>query len=245
MESVLDQVESGVALAIDRLNFDQIARIYQEQGEFLTIDQFFPSSVIDQFMVDVDHVRPHLNRNYIPTHKKGGSVSYYLLSQSAQSILSFYRSPIFMQWLSRLVNAPLMLCPDDDPHACALYLYTEPGDHIGFHYDTSYYKGARYTVLLGLRDRSTSRLVCQLHTKDPGRESKELSLTTDPGTLIVFNGDKLYHCVTPLGEGEERIVLTLQFVTDPSMTPFKRWFSNMKDAVGYFGLPALFRRPTR
>lgn len=243
MESVLEQVESDVNLAIDRLNFDQITQNYQEQGEFLTIDQFFPSSVIDQFMADVDHVRPHLNRNYIPSHKKGGSISYYTLNQSAQTILSFYRSPIFLQWLSRLVNAPLMLCPEEDPHACALYLYTEPGDHIGFHYDTAYYKGARYTVLLGLRDRSTSRLVCRLHTKDPGHESKELSLTTDPGTLIVFNGDKLYHCVTPLGEGEERIVLTLQFVTDPYMTPFKRWFSNMKDAVGYFGLPALFRRP--
>jgi len=62
---------------------------------------------------------------------------------------------------------------------------------------------------------------------------------------LFCNGDKLYHAVTPLAEGEERIVLTLQYVTDPGMSLAHRWFSNMKDAVGYFGWSALFRRPTR
>ena len=36
-----------------------------------------------------------------------------------------------------------------------LYYYTEAGDHIGYHYDTSYYKGSRYTILMGLVDKST------------------------------------------------------------------------------------------
>lgn len=138
-----------------------------------------------------------------------------------------------------------MLCPEEDPHSCALYFYTEAGDHIGYHYDTSYYKGDRFTVLLGLQDQSSSRLVCRLHTKEQGREVKELSLLTDPGTFIFFNGDKLHHAVTPLGAGEERIVLTLQYITNPSMGLAQRWFSNMKDAVGYFGWSAMFRKPHR
>ena len=58
----------------------------------------------------------------------------------------------------------------------------------------------------------------------------------------IFNGDKLHHTVTPLGEGEERIVLTLEYVTDPTMSSAKRWYSNLKDAFGYFGLSALFRQ---
>ncbi|HBP89993.1 MAG TPA: 2OG-Fe(II) oxygenase, partial [Nitrospiraceae bacterium] len=103
----------------------------------------------------------------------------------------------------------------------------------------------RFTVLLGLQDQSSSRLVCRLHTKEPGREVKELSLMTNPGTYIFFNGDKLHHAVTPLGAGEERIVLTLQYVTNPSMGLAQRWFSNMKDAVGYFGWSAMFRKPHR
>ena len=220
-----------------------VASRFWEQGEFVTLSHFVSQDGIKPFMEEVERVRPRLHRNYIPTHKKGGSVSYYLLRQAAPSILSFYQSPAFIEWLSGIARVPLQRCPDDDPHACALYFYTEPGDHIGWHYDTSYYNGSRYTVLLGLVDRSSSRLACRLHTKDPGREVQELSLSTDPGLLIFFNGDKLHHAVTPLGEGEERVVLTLEYLTDPMISRSKLWFSNLKDAFGYFGLPALFRRP--
>ena len=204
-----------------------------------------PQSLIEELMREVDGVRPKINRNFIPRHKKGGSVSYYLLQESAPAMLALYRHQGWLNLLSQLAGVPLLLCPDDDPHACALYFYTEPGDHIGYHYDTSYYKGARYTVLIGLRDQSSSQLLCRLHTKEPDHAVKELSLATEPGTFIFFNGDKLHHAVTPLAEGEERIVLTLQYVTDPAMSFTHRWFSNMKDAVGYFGWSALFRRPTR
>ena len=144
--------------------------------------------------------------------------------------------------MRRLTGAPVQLCPDADPHACALYYYTEPGDHIGFHYDTSYYKGTRYTVLLGLIERSSSRLVCQLHKDDPARAMRELALMTEPGTLVLFNGDKLWHKITPLGEREERVSLTLEYVTDSGMTPVKRFVSNMKDAVAYFGFRSVFGR---
>ena len=242
-EAVQDQVKFSLDDALARYPDELVAKSYWAQGEFFLIHQFLSQSIIDQFMIEVETVRPQLNRNYIPMHKKGGSVSYYLLRQSAPSILAFYRSSKFVKWLSRIAGVPLQLCPEDDPHACALYFYTEPGDHIGLHYDTSYYNGARYTVLLGLVDRSTSRLHCRLHTKEPEREVEELSLTADPGLLVFFNGDKLHHAVTPLGEGEERIVLTLEYVTDPTMSTSKRWFSNLKDAFSYFGLPALLRRP--
>ena len=235
----LDHVTQELEHAIARNPNEIVSKTYWEQGEFFSIEKFFPQEVIDQFMAEVEIVRPKLNRNYLPTHKKGGSVSHYLLRESAPSILAFYRSSAFIEWLSKIAGAPLLLCPDEDPHACALYFYTEAGDHIGWHYDTSYYKGARYTVLLGLVDRSTSRLECRLHTKEPNREVKELSLTTDPGLLIFFNGDKLHHAVTPSAEGEERIVLTLEYVTDPTMSLGNRWYSNLKDAFAYFGLPAL------
>ena len=219
-----------------------LAPTFLKQGEFVTLSHFVPQGVIEQFMEEVERVRPQLHRNYIPTHKKGGSVSYYLLRPAAPSILSLYQSPAFIEWLSRIAGMPLQRCPDDDPHACALYFYTKAGDHIGWHYDTSYYNGARYTVLLGLLDRSVSRLACRLHTKESGREVQELNLSTDPGSLIFFNGDKLQHTVTPLGEGEERIVVTLEYVTDPTISRPKRRFSNLKDAFAYFGFPVLFRQ---
>lgn len=243
--SSIHSVEQQVTDLVTDINIEEWSRQYWEQGEFLALERLLPPSLIGEFMQEVDGVCSKINRNFIPKHKKGGSVSYYLLQESAPAIMAFYQSPQWLQVLSKIAGVPLLLCPDEDPHACALYFYTEPGDHIGYHYDTSYYKGARYTVLIGLRDRSTSQLLCRLHTKESDRDVQELALATEPGTFIYFNGDKLHHAVSPLGEGEERIVLTLQYVTDPSMSFTHRWFSNMKDAVGYFGWSALFRRPTR
>jgi alkylated DNA repair dioxygenase AlkB len=147
-----------------------------------------------------------------------------------------------LTFLSQLVDEPLMLCPEDDPHSCALYYYRERGDHIGFHHDTSYYKGKRNTVLIGLVDRSEHfRLVARVRKHEEAEEIRETRIPMDPGTVVLFNGDKLWHAVTPLGEGEERIILTLQYVTNQEMRPFKKMFPNRKDAFAYFGPAALSR----
>jgi hypothetical protein len=61
--------------------------------------------------------------------------------------------------------------------------------------------------------------------------------------MVIFNGDKLWHAVSPLGEKEERIVLTMEYVTNPEMGSFKRLYSNLKDSFAYFGLRAVFKRP--
>lgn len=236
------RVEEAVGEALSGLDADASARRYREQNEFFHAARFLDAPTVDALLEDVEQVRGTLNRNYIPGHKQGGSVSSYTLLQHAPSIVALYRSPALIEFLSSLAGVRLLLCPEEDPHACALYFYTEPGDHIGFHYDTSYYRGARYTVLIGLVERSSSRLVCQLYKDDPARETQEVSIATDPGSLIFFNGDKLYHAVTPLRAGEERIVLTLQYVTDPEMGRFKRLFSDLKDAFAYFGVGTLLRR---
>lgn len=240
-------VERHVQRAIEALDVDLLHGSYRDQNEFVSLEQFLPLPMVDQFLSEVDRLRAGVNRNYVPRHKKGGSVSFYTVLHKAPAILAFYRSPVLLTFLSRLVDAPLMLCPEDDPHSCALYFYTEPGDHIGFHYDTSYYKGARYTILVGLVERSEHcRLVARLCKDSPNREIRETRIPMPPGAMVVFNGDKLWHAVTPLGKDEERIILTLQYVTNQKMGPFKRAFSNLKDAFAYFGPAVLVRRkPSR
>jgi hypothetical protein len=236
-------IEQEVVRAIDGLDLIETRRCYREQNEFVLLDRFLPQPLVDQLLREVDLLTPGVNRNYVPGHKKGGSVSFYALLNQAPAILSLYRSPALLTFLSRLVDATLMLCPEDDPHSCALYYYTEPGDHIGFHYDTSYYKGKRYTVLIGLVERSEHcRLVARVRKRGKAEEIRETRIAMDPGTVVLFNGDKLWHAVTPLGEGEERIILTLQYVTNQQMGPVKKLFSNVKDAFAYFGPAALLRR---
>ncbi|BFU95274.1 MAG: putative 2-oxoglutarate-Fe(II) oxygenase superfamily [Nitrospira sp.] len=244
MTPTLSAIGEAVDQAVARLDFERLHREYWEQDEFLVIPQFLDRALVEEWLVpQAQGVKGDLNRNYIPGHKKGGSVSYYTVIEKAPRFLDLYRSPAFIDFLRRLSHAKLMLCPDNDPHSCALYYYTEPGDHIGFHYDTSYYKGSRYTILMGLVDRSAQcKLVCELFKDDPAKQAKRLELITAPGDMVIFNGDKLWHAVTPLGAGEERIALTMEYVTNPDMGAFKRLYSNLKDSFAYFGLRAVFKR---
>ena len=245
MSETTTSVAETVAQALAGMDAAEVRRRYWEQNEFVYLERWLPAPLVERMLAEVDRVRPAINRNYSPRHKKGGSVSFYRLLEQAPTIVALYRSPALIEFLAGLTGRPLQPCPPGDPHSCALYFYTEPGDHIGFHFDTSYYRGARYTVLLGLIERSSSRLVCQPFKKDPTHAPVEVRLATHPGTFILFNGDTLWHSITPLGEGEERVSLTLEYVTDPSMHPVKRLFSNLKDAVGYFGFRAVFGRPAR
>ena len=244
MSNLVNSVEAAVDQAVARLDFPHLYQEYWDQNEFLVIKQFLPRDFAEEVLVpQAQGVKSQLNRNFIPGHKKGGSVSYYTVQEKAPRFLELYRADSFRGFLDRLVNAKLMFCPDNDPHSCALYYYTEPGDHIGFHYDTSYYKGARYTILMGLVDRSTQcKLVCELFKDHPTKQPRHLELITEPGDMVIFNGDKLWHAVTPLGEGEERIALTMEYVTNPEMGAVKRLYSNLKDSFGYFGFATVFKR---
>jgi hypothetical protein len=227
--------------ALDRLDVPALEREYWAQDEFLFIPRFLPPVAVSALLDDVKRLEPGLNRNYIPRHKKGGSVGHYAIADEGPALLAFYRSERFRRFLGGLVRADLKLCPGDDPHACALYFYTEPGDHMGYHYDTSYYRGARYTVLVGLVQDSASRLQCRLHTRTPGRAPLELEVATEPGSLVIFNGDKVYHGVSPSQEGERRVVYTMEYVTSQEMGCVQRLYSTLKDAVAYFGIRALLR----
>ena len=235
-------IEDELAALVGALDVADVRAQYLAQGEFVHLERWLPPSLVARLLEDVERVRPAVHRNYIPRHKKGGSVSAYVLAREAPALSALYASPAFLRFVRGVTGRPADRCPARDPHACALYFYTEPGDHIGFHYDTSYYRGQRYTILVGLVERSSSRLVCQLHRKDPARETVELRLATHPGTLVLFNGDKLWHAITPLGPNEERVSLTLEYVTDPRMSPLGRLISDLKDAVAYFGFRDVFRR---
>jgi phosphatidylglycerophosphate synthase len=218
---------------------------YREQGSFLYVPEFLPEQFTAQLIAAVTAVTPVVNRNFLPGHKQGGSVSRHSIDQRAPFIAQLYHSPALLAWLGALTGERLQLSPADDPHAYALYFYSRPGDHIGWHYDTSYYAGRRYTLLLGVVDRSTCRLDYELHTKEPDRPTQSGSLQIAPGGLVLFDGDKLRHRITPSGENEFRVSLTFEYVTSQHMSPWWRFVSNMKDAVAYFGFRQVFRRMIR
>jgi hypothetical protein len=233
---------ANLSARLQSLDIAPLRARYQAQGAFLSLDEFLPASITNALIDAVAAVEPSINRNYLPGHKQGGSVSRHTIDSQAPVIAELYRSPELLHWLEQLTGEKLQLSPPDDPHAYALYFYTKPGDHIGWHYDTSYYAGRRYTLLLGVIDRSSCKLDYELHTREPGATVVTGSLQIPAGGLVVFDGDKLRHRITPLGEGEMRVSLTFEYVTDPRMHPWWRLISNMKDAFAYFGFRQVFQR---
>ena len=243
--TVPPSLNASLQATLDGLEEEGLHRQYREQGSFLYVPQFLPEAFTAQLIAAVDAVTPVVNRNFLPGHKQGGSVSRHSIDQLAPFIAQLYRSPTLLAWLGRLTGDRLQLSPADDPHAYALYFYSRPGDHIGWHYDTSYYSGRRYTLLLGVVDRSSCRLDYELHTKEPGRATQSGSLQIAPGGLVLFDGDRLRHRITPIGDNEFRVSLTFEYVTSQHMSPWWRFVSNMKDAVAYFGFRQVFSRILR
>ena len=247
VEAPLAAPEADRAVAGRTRQFDtaRLSKDFSDQGAFLYMEDFLAPEVTVQLVHSARALLDEVNRNYLPGHKQGGSVSRHTIDRLAPFIAELYRSKELIGWLEQLSGDKLMVSPPDDPHAYALYYYMRPGDHIGWHYDTSYYDGRRYTLLLGVVDDSSCRLDYELHTKNPEVPDVPGSVQIPPGGLVFFDGDKLRHRITPAGANEFRVSLTFEYVTNPNMRPWRRFISNMKDAIAYFGFRQVFRQMTQ
>ncbi|SAK60002.1 2OG-Fe(II) oxygenase family oxidoreductase [Caballeronia arationis] len=236
------EIDATLNARLRELKTAQLHESFDKQGSFLYLEDFLPRDYTERLIDAVHAVTPAVNRNYLPGHKQGGSVSRHAIDKLAPFIADLYRSEALIKWLETISGDKLQLSPADDPHAYALYFYTRPGDHIGWHYDTSYYEGRRYTMLLGVIDDSSCRLDYELHTHNPEVPDEPGSVQYPPGALVFFDGDKLRHRITPLKANEMRVSLTFEYVTNPNMRPWQRFISNMKDSIAYFGFGQVFRR---
>ncbi len=221
---------------IDQHDIDQCVRHYQPH-KILIVENFMSSDyVINHYWPEIECCSQFVHRVKVAKFKKSGSVSRHVIQEHAPCLFDLYQSEVMKRFIEEIVGEPLCLCPQEDPHAIALYYYTEPGDHIGVHYDKSFYKGRRYTVLLGMiQDSMGSKLVYYQGANKTNRRKNPVEVLTPPGTLVVFSGDTLWHEVTPLGQGERRVILTMEYVTDPRISMFNRVVSNLKDRYLYFG----------
>lgn len=208
-----------------------------EKHQYLVIPDFISTEFVsDTYLPEIERCVPFVHRVHVPKFKKSGSVKSTILKEQAPALYDLYASNVMKQFVEQVVGESVMRCPEDDPHAVALYYYTEPGDHIGVHYDKSFYRGRRYTILLGMiQDSVHSKLVCYPGASKLNRRKNPKEVFTHPGTLVIFNGDVLWHEVTPLGKNERRVILTMEFVTDNRMTKMQRFISHTKDRFLYFG----------
>jgi len=79
VNETLTSVADSVARALERVDLDALRRTYWEQNEFVYLERWLPLPLVERMVAEVERVRPAINRNYIPRHKKGGSVSFHTL----------------------------------------------------------------------------------------------------------------------------------------------------------------------
>jgi len=178
-------------------------------------------------------------RSYLPAHKKGGTVAYETLERKAPSLVALYRSSSLRRLISDIVRLEVAPTPLHDQSSCSVLFYEKPGDHIGWHYDHNFYRGRHFTVLVPIINRgrepnglSQARLMVQ-------QNKRERVIATPPNAMIIFEGSQVRHKVTPIGEGEKRVIWSMTYCTDPRNSTFQGVACRVKDTA-FFGLRALW-----
>jgi hypothetical protein len=203
-----------------------------------TLDNVMPPDDFSRLLEDVEKL-VETERSYLPAHKKGGTVAYETLEQKAPGLVALYRSHGLCKLVSDIVRLRLEPTPLHDQSSCSVLFYEKPGDHIGWHYDHNFYRGRHFTVLIPVinRGREPNGLSqARLMVKQNGRERV---IPTPPNAMIVFEGAKVRHKVTPIGEGEKRVIWSMTYCADPRNSAIQAAARRVKDTA-FFGLRALW-----
>jgi hypothetical protein len=204
----------------------------------VTVSNVLPEAVFSCIRDDIEAMSDS-ERSYLPTHKKGGTIAYETLVSGAPSVVALYLSPELGAFVSRIVGIRVEPTPLHDQSSCSVLRYERPGDHIGWHYDHNFYKGRHFTALIPIVNRglsasglSDARLMAKV-------AAGERTIETPPNTMVLFEGAKVLHKVTPILDGERRVVLSMTFCADPSSSRLQGLVRRVKDTA-FFGVRALW-----
>lgn len=203
-----------------------------------TVSGFLPPAQFDLIRREAATLA-NVERNYVPTHKKGGTIAYETLIARAPAIVGLYHSHAMQEFVSRTVGVKVMPTPLHDQSSLSVLVYERPGDHIGWHFDHNFYRGRHFTILLALENRgidegslSRARLSARL-------DGVDTEVATPPNDLILFEGAKVLHKVSSLAAGERRIILSMTYCADPRANLRQAVARRIKDTA-FFGPRALW-----
>jgi hypothetical protein len=202
------------------------------------IDSFLDAASLDRLRDEALAASAEKIRNFVPTHKKGGTISYEQLHRHCPGCLAFYHSPAVQAWVSELVGMKVGPAGDHDQSANSLLFYDEAGDHINWHFDHNFYPGRQFTALINLVNRAPdgSLTASRLVYKDAA--GAEVEIDTSANSFVVFEGAKVLHKATPVAEGDLRVMLSMTFNTNARITVVGEAMRRVKDTA-FFGVRAL------
>jgi hypothetical protein len=238
------EVDSLLTPVLSR-NLEQTRKEFAENNEYLLVEEGLPAGIIDR-------VRQELNvaqatRSAVPWYRAAGSIGYRRIQVEAPFTAALYRSKAMRDYVSALCGKPIQCKSHDDDHACTFYVYTKPGDRMSFHYDVCGCEdAASYSMIIGVIDDSTQKLLVELHRDDRTRKTQSLRISTKPGLMITFAGSKVWHGVSRLGRNEVRVTLGLAYATNNNrQPPRRRLIKVFADTFFHFGIGGMLKRGAR
>ena len=68
-------VMDELARALSALDLEGTTQTNWYQNESIVLERWLPAALVEHMVAEVQRVRPAVHRNYMPKHKKCGSVS--------------------------------------------------------------------------------------------------------------------------------------------------------------------------
>ena len=243
--------DAGLQAEVDALltpvlspNLEETRTAFAENNEYVLVEQGLPPEIVERIRQEVNVARA--TRSVVPWYRAAGSIGYRRIQVEAPFTAALYRSRAMRDYVSALCGKPMQCKSDDDDHACTFYVYSKPGDRMSFHYDVCGCEdAASYSMIIGVVDDSTQKLLVELHRGDGARRRQSLQISTRPGVMITFAGSKVWHGVSRLGRNELRVTLGLAYAANNRQPPRRRLIKVMADTFFHFGLGGMVKRRHR
>lgn len=197
----------------------QSLRALANEKEFKEHNIVFIKDVFDQayFRVLKDGVLGHLNKGTMKRNNAFTSVRRAMTVKASdlrdeKNARDLYYSKFFIKDLRRMTGLPLENVSCNDEASMNVLVYNKPNDFISWHHDPNHYKGRRLTVLISLVNEN-AREPDKLSESELQYilDGKQHSIKMPPNSMLVFDGSKIKHRATSIGEGDTRIVLSFTY----------------------------------
>lgn len=173
---------------------------------------------------DMSSLRKRVN---IGDSKAGETIPCNVLLKQIPYIQSWYNN--LCMDISEIIGEKVYTTPTTNPTTMSLLVYNQKGDHISWHYDINFYKGRFFTLLIPITNEDT----CTNYEYMDENQQKRVQ-PVKLGQAILFEGDKVFHRASKLCDGEKRVILSLQFVTNPCISIVNKILLRIKD-IAYIG----------
>jgi hypothetical protein len=209
------------------------------KGWIVRTDEFLDDDSLARLREEALANHHRVVRTYIPLHKKGATVSYEDIHRHCPACLAMYHSEDVLRWVSEVVGQRVWPAGDHDQSANSILFYDQAGAHINWHYDFNYYKGRQFTALLTMVNRAGENgySKSRLQYKDVTGSVQEVD--TEVNSLVLFEGARVLHRVSPAEEGDLRVVLSMTFNTEPRISRLGELLRRFKDTA-FYGLRVLW-----